>query len=120
MAPEERILDGVAVLARVGNDRELLKELVDLFLEECPGLVDRIRAGIVQQDASKLKSAAHTLKGAVSNFSTWPAFELALRLETMGQRGDFSHALEALAALEEALASLRSALLQLVSAGGSP
>jgi two-component system sensor histidine kinase/response regulator len=120
MDSDDRILDRTAVLARVGNDLELLQELVNLFLEECPGLVDGIRTAISRGDALRLKTAAHTLKGAVSNFSTWPAFELALRLETMGNKGDLTHALEALACLEEALSSLRPALAKLAAGGGQP
>ncbi len=107
------ILDRAAILARVGHDVELLKDLVSVFLDECPKLLGNVRAAVKAGDSHKLKLAAHTLKGAVSNFSTWPAFEAALRLETMGHTGDLVHAAEGLAALEAALARLEPALRQL-------
>jgi signal transduction histidine kinase/CheY-like chemotaxis protein len=114
------VLDRSAILARVGNDRQLLKELVALFREELPGLLTRIREAVARRDAPALKAAAHTLKGAVSNFSTWPAFEAALRLETMGQTGDLTQAGAALAALEEAMARLVPALAQFAAGGETP
>ena len=75
------ILDRGAILARVGHDTQLLKDIVTVFLDECPKLLDDVRAAVRSGDAPKLRVAAHTLKGAVSNFSTWPSFEAALRLE---------------------------------------
>jgi CheY-like chemotaxis protein len=111
------VLDRQAILARVGNDRQLLKELVDLFLDEAPRLITAIREAIARADVPALKVAAHTLKGAVSNFSTWPAFEAALRLETMGQTGELAQAGETVAALEVAMAQLVPALVQLASVG---
>jgi signal transduction histidine kinase/CheY-like chemotaxis protein len=114
------VLDRQAILARVGNDRQLLKELVDLFLFEAPSLIEAIRQAVARTDVAALKVAAHTLKGAVSNFSTWPAFEAALRLETMAQTGELVQAGEALAALEAAMAQLVPALVQLASVGETP
>jgi CheY-like chemotaxis protein len=114
------VLDRQAILARVGNDRQLLKELVDLFLIEAPPLIEAIRQAVARTDVPALKVAAHTLKGAVSNFSTWPAFEAALRLETMAQTGELVQAGEALAALEAAMAQLVPALVQLASVGETP
>jgi signal transduction histidine kinase/CheY-like chemotaxis protein/HPt (histidine-containing phosphotransfer) domain-containing protein len=112
------ILDKAALLARVGNDRQLLKELVALFLEECPKLVSDVRDAVAAKDGRRLKVAAHTLKGAVSNFSTWPSFEAALRLETMGHKNDLAHAEEGLAALDAALARLQPVLAHFAASGG--
>jgi signal transduction histidine kinase/CheY-like chemotaxis protein/HPt (histidine-containing phosphotransfer) domain-containing protein len=108
------ILDRAAILARVGHDSQLLKDIVAVYFDESPRLLEGVRSAVETGDASKLKVAAHTLKGAVSNFSTWPAFEAALRLETMGHTGDLTHAREGLAALDAALDRLRPALVQLI------
>ena len=108
------ILDRASLLARVGHDTQLLNDLIAVFLNECPKLVADVRDAVEKNDPPKLKTSAHSLKGAVSNFSTWPAFEAALRLETMGHSNDLSHAAEGLAALEAALARLKPALNQLM------
>jgi CheY-like chemotaxis protein len=111
------ILDRGAIFARVGHDRQLLKDLIAVFLAECPRLLDAVRLAVANGNAPQLKVAAHAVKGTVSNFSTWPAFEAALRLETMGHTGDLTHVAEGLAALESAMARLTPALTQLASEG---
>ncbi len=60
---------------------------------------------------------AHTLKGAVGVFGAHPAFEAALRLETMARAGDLAQAEPAFAALEEALSRLRPILQSWAAAG---
>jgi hypothetical protein len=49
----------------------------------------------------------------VGNFGAKGAFEAALRLETMGRRGDLIRAQEAYAVLEEEIERLRPALVAL-------
>ena len=55
------------------------------------------------QDAASLKLAAHTLKGAVGNFVAKPAFEAALRLETLARDGNLTGIRTAQAELEKEL-----------------
>jgi signal transduction histidine kinase/CheY-like chemotaxis protein len=117
-AADGDVLDRAALLARVGHDPGLLRELVELFLVECPNLLGAVRDAVTRADAPGLRVAAHSLKGAVSNFSTWPAFEAALRLETMGRMGDLAQAAEGLGALEAALGRLRPALAQFAASAG--
>ena len=97
-------------LAHVGGDGELLRELIGLFLVEYPLRFAEVRAAVAQADADKLRLAAHTLKGTVGNFAATSAYDAAERLESMGQRGDLTGAMEAVAELEMELARLRPAL----------
>ena len=96
-------VDWEGALARLAGDRELLVELVGVFLEECPKLRRSIAQAIDQQDAAGLKLAAHTLKGAVGNFVAKPAFEAALRLETLAKDGNLTGIRAAQAELEREL-----------------
>jgi PAS domain S-box-containing protein len=112
------ILDVQHALTRVGQDQELLRELAGLFLKDCPRLVEEIRAAIVAGNAHKLKTAAHSLKGAVDNFAAKPAFEAALRLEILGRNGNLSGAPEACTALQTELERLKPALDRLASGVG--
>ncbi len=57
-----------------------------------------------------MQRLAHTLKGAVGTFGARPAFEAALRLETMARSNDLAQAEPAFVALEDALAGLRPTL----------
>lgn len=107
------VLDQAAVLARVGGDAELLKELVGLFLAECPKLLSEMREAVARGDAKALARAAHALRGSVSNFEEGDVFDVVLRLEEMGREGLLTHAEEAYAALEEGIARLQPALATL-------
>ena len=65
---EPAVFDRDAALERMDGDVELLKELVGLFLDECPQRMAEIREALTRRDATKLRQAAHTLKGSVGNF----------------------------------------------------
>jgi CheY-like chemotaxis protein/HPt (histidine-containing phosphotransfer) domain-containing protein len=93
---------------RLGGDRRLLRELLELFLADCPALVSNVRKAIDASDAAALRQAAHTLKGSVANFSAPRPFEAARRLERMGIDQDLSDADAAACELEEALNAFRA------------
>ena len=109
----EELLDRAQVLRRVGGDLELLKELTDIFLEECPELLSAVREAIAGRDGEALERAAHKIKGAVSNFSAHAAVEAALQLETMGREGDLTGAAPVCTALESSIERLKPALAAL-------
>jgi signal transduction histidine kinase/CheY-like chemotaxis protein len=108
--PAPEVVDKVAALKRTGGDTELLRELVQMFLQECPGLLREIHAAIAAHDAPKLRRVSHTLKGAVGTFAAQPACEAAERLERMGRQGDLNGSDEAYVALEGAIERLRPIL----------
>jgi signal transduction histidine kinase/AmiR/NasT family two-component response regulator/HPt (histidine-containing phosphotransfer) domain-containing protein len=107
---EPLVVDQAAALARADGDRQLLEELVNVFVGDCPRLLADVRAAISDKDAGRLKFAAHTLKGAAGNFGAQRTVAAALRLETLAGAEDFAAAAEACAILEEAVAQCREAL----------
>jgi CheY-like chemotaxis protein len=109
----QEILDESTLRARFSGEPELLREVVSLYLENCPNLVDGIRGAVERGDARALEWAAHKLKGTVANFAARAAYDAALRLEVMGRKGHLQQAAEALERLESALAELRPVLLNL-------
>jgi CheY-like chemotaxis protein len=109
----DAVFDPSVALVRVGGDPQLLKELVGLFLQECPRWMDEIRSAIAAREATKLRRAAHTLKGAVGSFGAPAAFEAALKLETMGQQGNLGDAERTFGELSEQVERLQPALLTL-------
>jgi two-component system sensor histidine kinase/response regulator len=64
---------------------DLLGELVNLFTDDSPRLVDRIRQAVMRKDADELEKAAHGLKGSVLNFGAKSVADIAQALETMGR-----------------------------------
>jgi two-component system sensor histidine kinase/response regulator len=111
------VLDREEALIRVGGDRQLLQELVEVFREECPVMMGEIRNAIQTGDAGKLKRMAHSLKSAVGTLGGKAAFELALRMEAMGREGDLGQAGATLPVLEQAIHQLQNALGPLVNGG---
>ena len=107
-------VDQHALLARVDGDRLFLKELVKLFLDDCPQLLTAVRDAIARQDAPALHRAGHTLKGSVGNFCAAAAFEACLRLEMACRAKDFASAAATYVVLERALKKLGAALNSLV------
>jgi PAS domain S-box-containing protein len=99
--------DAAAAVARLGNDRQLLDEMLELFFAECPAMLGSIRIAIDAADPRALRHAAHALKGSVANFRVDAPVEAARRLEKMGIEGDLTDAPAALTELELALAAFR-------------
>jgi signal transduction histidine kinase/HPt (histidine-containing phosphotransfer) domain-containing protein/FixJ family two-component response regulator len=110
----EPVLDRALILARVGGDEELLKEIIELFREDCPRLLGEIREAIGRRDAAGLHRAAHALKDAVSNFGKSQSAEAAFELEALGRAGDLDRAPALYQELEENLHSFLPALSALV------
>lgn len=101
-----KALDLDVVLSHVDGDRQLLKELSAMFLEDCPNLLDEAKKSIQKADYESLERAAHTLSGRLAFFGLHKARERALELETTGRNKDSSHVLEAFAAIEDEMESI--------------
>ncbi len=105
------VLDRSGVLGRVGNDRQLLRQVADLFLGDCPRLLEAVRRASAGGDAPGLARAAHSLKGALGNLGAVTAATAALAAEDAGLRGDLAGAADTVTALEEEAGRFRQALL---------
>ncbi|MCP4592822.1 MAG: response regulator [bacterium] len=99
-------LDVSGALERLGGDRELFTETVEVFLENLPEAIRELRSAVAQSDGQRLRMAAHSLKGAASNIGAVATCETAYRLERQGE-------CEALATAETDLATLEAHLERL-------
>ncbi len=106
-------LDESLALSRVGGDADLLKEVVELFLDDYPSTFEKIKNAVASRDASALEHHAHSLKGSVSTFGANRAFEAAFALEKQGRSGDLTGVQDGLSRLEQALEALRPELVSL-------
>ena len=97
--PGSEVIDKAALWTQMGGDVELLKEIVELFLADCPKMLSKVREAVNRNDAKGLEEAAHRLKGSVSNFVAKAAVEAALRLEEMGHARDLKDVADAFAIL---------------------
>ena len=94
------IIDFAELLARVENDRELMRDLLLIFKEEFPRHLQALRLAVDSLDAEKVAAEAHTLKGMLSNLSAGPAAGAAARLEQLGRSREVSGFREACESFE--------------------
>ena len=95
------IVDIEAALKFIGGDRDVLKEVVYVFLnEDYPEQLKRLRDGIGQHDARTVKAAAHSIKGAVRSLGGTAPGDIAFKLEEMGRNNDLTKAEAAVQELE--------------------
>jgi len=81
MSDTHRIFNRDTVLEGLGGDLELYGEIARLFLAHYPEELDALREALAAGDAHALHHAAHSLKGAVSNFAAPHAVETARATE---------------------------------------
>jgi CheY-like chemotaxis protein len=104
-------------LEHVGGDPLLLRELISLFVIECPRWMVALRDGLSRGDAKLVCAAAHPLKGSLGTFAASGAQEFALQLETMAREGQLTGGMNALAELERELNRLLPAFREFAKAG---
>jgi signal transduction histidine kinase/DNA-binding response OmpR family regulator/HPt (histidine-containing phosphotransfer) domain-containing protein len=103
-------LDTAGLLARIGGDTDLMREVVRLFLEDCPLRLSAIRAAITAGDAGALRAAAHALRGAAGTLSARGVVDAALVMERMGAENQLGAAEAAWKRLNAEAAHLAAAL----------
>ena len=106
------VLNRNEIVQRLGEDLDLVTELIELFLEESPKLLTNVQQAVERRDAKALERSAHRLKGSVGNFGMNDACAAALRLEVMGRKGDLSDADAACQSLHDDLQHLQAELSQ--------
>jgi CheY-like chemotaxis protein len=119
LAPDGAI-DGARLLERVGGDTRARAEVARIFLADTPRRMGEIRRAIARGDGRALRAAAHTLKGAVSNFGAQGAVEAAFELQKLGDAAQLDEAPAALERLEAELKAVRRELRALVRPGEKP
>jgi HPt (histidine-containing phosphotransfer) domain-containing protein len=100
------ILDIPELLARVENDRELLRELLEIFKQECPSLLRVLEEAVARQDMKSIEKTGHTLKGMFATLSASGASSAASTLEHMGRHEEKAGLGEALIVLQSQVAAL--------------
>jgi signal transduction histidine kinase/HPt (histidine-containing phosphotransfer) domain-containing protein len=101
------------IFENFGGDPKLLKQVIALYLENCPNLISEIERAIADGNGQNLAQAAHRLKGSLDNFGASQARGVAQDLERMGQTKAFANAPEALKTLKSVLNQLNADLAKL-------
>ena len=99
-APSPReVFDRDGAMDNMNDDEGLFREILDLFLDDCPRLVADLREAIANDDAPSMGRAAHTMKGTSGHFAANGVTAAAQRLEAASRSGSCSGAAADLDAL---------------------
>ena len=114
MKPENSNLCDVAdlnvTLERLDGDRDLLRELADLYIADYPGQLQNLFDAVEAGDIERIKRVAHKIKGTAWSFGAKPASALAARLEETKEIADGKNATALAKHLSNELTRLHLAL----------
>lgn len=101
--------------AQVAHDRELMVEIIDLFLADRADQIQEMRNSLAAGDYQRLCRAAHSMKGALGSIHAPQARAHAQQLELAAKEREDQICRFSLAALEQDLDTLEPCLLALRS-----
>jgi two-component system sensor histidine kinase/response regulator len=93
-------------------DGDLMREMIDMFDEECGELLLQIEEAIERGDTEALHHRAHSLKGMLGNYSSRRTVKEAGKIDAVARSGDMGHAREELDVLRRTTKKLHVALLE--------
>jgi HPt (histidine-containing phosphotransfer) domain-containing protein len=105
------------MIERIGGDEELARQLVTLFVEECPRMMAELRDSLATGEVDPVRRAAHAFKGSVSNFIDDGPAATALELETLARENRLGDTTDLLARLETEVAYLLECMDAFLKAG---
>ena len=116
-SPERLLLDESTLKQRFSGDDELLKSVLQMYLEDAPDRMETMREALVAENLAEAAKAAHSLKGISGSVGCLGLAEAALDMERAGRDGDAA-ALDSLMTkaaplLAETLAQVRQLLARL-------
>jgi CheY-like chemotaxis protein len=76
---DPQVIESMLVLG--GGGSELLKRMVDIYLDDAPSRLEIVREGMQRSDPGAVSRAAHALKSASANLGAAALAELCRRLE---------------------------------------
>lgn len=96
-------------------DKEVVKEIISIYIQEYPDRMSKLEAVIQQGDFEQIYKTAHSLKGVTANFFDKESEELARTIEEKGRAGDGSGIPELFVRLKESTGQLVADLKEMIS-----
>lgn len=107
------VIDNLRQLTPPGEP-DVLAEVLELFLEDVPRRIAKLRAACAAGDAAELHKMAHSLKGSAGNIGASALFAICRQLDDRGRSGDLTDAKRLVDALEADYARVEVAIRQLL------
>ncbi len=83
-----RALDRNSLNERLMGDKDLVAEVLKVFLEDAPNQIADIRAAFTGADMEKARDAAHSLKGSAGNIGGEKLQAISRSIEEAAREGD--------------------------------
>jgi signal transduction histidine kinase/DNA-binding response OmpR family regulator/HPt (histidine-containing phosphotransfer) domain-containing protein len=106
---DQSVLEGLRELQEEGEP-DILKELIELFLEDVPPQLEALREAEERDDPKSVERIAHTLKGSSSNLGAVRMAAICAELEEIGRSGELAPAPALISGLEAELGRVRAVL----------
>ncbi len=103
-------IDIADALARVGDDRDFLRELLNIYTEDLTTRIAGLRRAVAEGDLNAVAEIGHSIKGSSANLSLSPLRDRAAAIELAGRDGDAARAMANLVGLEKEFRRLREHL----------
>jgi two-component system, sensor histidine kinase and response regulator len=104
------VFDYELCLSRLGGDRELFDEILEIFLEDAPALLAQASTSLANGDWATLERATHTLKGLSANFAAAAAVTASYTVELHAREHRLQSAAQCFPLLEAEMLRLETAL----------
>ena len=78
---EPAVWDKSQLLHRLGDDEQLVVEMLEVFRDEMPRLIERLETNLKERRRDGLEQVAHAMKGACLNLGAMKLVRLCSSLE---------------------------------------
>ena len=89
-ADADQIFDELEILGRLGDNQELLQEIIGMACADLPVRLQQMQQALISEDRAALRQAAHTIKGMAANLSAYRLQQVASQLEDKTESATFS------------------------------
>jgi len=96
------------------GEPDVLNEVLQLFLEDVPGRLARLRSAWQDGNAVEVQRAAHSLKGSAGNIGATDLLSVCRLLDDHGKSGDLSNLAPLVTSLETEYAKVEAEIKSLI------
>jgi len=109
---EKSPIDLADVLRRIGNDKEFLYELLEMYRNDFPVKIKALKKSIIDRNFRKIQEIGHYLKGSSANLSLTFLENTSFVLECAGKEKDIEKAKKALQNLNKEFDNLNKFIIK--------
>lgn len=99
----------------IDNDKNLFQSLLELFVQEWPAVLEKIKKGLHENNSKQVEQNGHRLKGNLRNFYANEMAKLASKIEEAGREENLTNVKPFIDELESQLYELETELNQFYS-----